>query len=50
MFNKEQSAWENFFNSISFRLLVIGFLILILLIPLGSVKCAAGIIHGFESM
>jgi inner membrane protein len=38
MFNKEQSAWENFFNSISFRLLVIGFLILILLIPLGSVK------------
>ncbi len=38
MFNKDQNVWEKFFNSISFHLLVIGFLILIMLIPLGSVK------------
>lgn len=38
MFNKDPNLWEKFFASITFRLLVIGFLILILLIPLASVK------------
>lgn len=38
MINKDQNTWEKFFDSVSFRLVVIGFLILILLIPLVSVR------------
>ena len=38
MFNKDKSTGDKFTDSISFRILVIGFLILILLIPLASVR------------